>query len=441
MRKFTVLLLAGGRGDRMWPLKTCKCLLPFAGKPIIRYIFDDLKVAGFDEFKIVTDRQSLNQLKASFKNEQSKIKFYIQKNIAGMAGAVLSVDDFGSNALVVVNPEDLLESKIYVDFLKKCQKTASDFVLTGIHQKKYFPGGYYLLEGEKITGLVEKPSEGNQPSNYLNLVLHCFLNPAVFIEQLKQTTSDKDDVYEMAVDRMIKKGIKTEIFKYDGYWQTLKYPWHILEMMKLIFSKRLREDISTNAHISNKTIIKGKVVIENGATIMEGACLVGPAYIGSGTIIGTNSLVRESNIGPNCVVGFSSEVARSWVGPNCWFHTNYIGDSVLQEDISFGSGAVTANYRLDQCEISVKKDNRKLPTGRIKFGAVIGSHVRVGVNASLMPGLLIGQDSFIGSGVVLAENLLENKFCSLDRRSLLIKDIHKKEELLTKDKLDATAVK
>lgn len=422
MKNIQVLLLAGGLGTRMSPLKVCKSLISFAGKPIIRYIFEDMKKAGFDDFKIVCDKKYLSAMKKAFTREKAKIKFYPQKNIAGMAGAVLSVGDLGSKPIVIVSPEDLLEPQAYVDFYDLIKKMKNEMVLTGIYKKDYFPGGYFKLTGNKITGLVEKPGKTGQPSNYVNLVLHYFKDSQRLINYLKKTSSKKDDLYEAAVNDMLKDNIAAEVFRYDGYWQSLKYPWHILEMMEVIFKNRIKRNIADDCQIHKSAIIDGRVVIEPGVKVFENAVIKGPSYIGKRSIIGTNALVRDSNIGQNCVVGFNSEIARSWVGPGCWFHNNYIGDSVLQEDISFGSGAVTANFRLDSGEVFIKRKTEKIGTERSKFGTIAGKGVRVGINSSLMPGVLIGENSFIGSGIVLDRNIKENKFCRLKKNSFYVKD-------------------
>ena len=408
MNNFQVILLAGGKGERMWPLTVCKSLIHFAGKPIIRYIFDDLKAAGCRDFKIITDKKYLDSMEAEFRTEKVKINFYTQKNIPGMAGAVLSIPDLGSMPTIIVNPEDLVDPQTYVDFLRHCQKTESQIILTGIYKKEYFLGGYFVLKGKKIVRIIEKPLKGSQPSNFVNLVLHYFKNPQLFISYLRRVKSQKDDVYEVALDQMIKENVTVEMFEYKDYWQTIKYPWDILEMMKLVFIERFEEKIDKSAQISSKAIIKDKVVVESGVKIMEGACITGPCYIGRNSIIGNNSLVREANIGNSCVVGFSSEIARSWIGSGCWFHTNYVGDSVLEENIFLGSGAVTANFRFDQSEIFVKKDKEKINTKKIKLGSIIGKNARIGVNVSLMPGILVGGNSWVGSGVVLDKNLEEN---------------------------------
>jgi len=423
MKNTQVLLLAGGLGTRMAPLEACKSLISFAGKPICRYIFDDMKKAGFNNFKIICNKKHLGKMKKAFKGEKANIKFYIQKNIPGMAGAVLSVPDLGSKPLIVVNAEDLLHPQAYVDFSKLIKKEKSKMIIAGIFKKKYFPGGYLKLNGSKITGLVERPKPDSQPSNYIKLVHDYFSDPQQFVAYLKKAVSSKDDLYEVAIDNMLKNKVNTEIYKYDNYWQSLKYPWHILEMMELILSKRLKNKISSDAEIHKSAIIDGPVVIEPGVKVFERAVIKGPAFIGKNSIIGTNSFVRESNIAENCLVGYNSEVARSWIGNNCWLHNNYIGDSVLENNAHLGCGAVTANFRFDGEKISVKKNNRKINTKRFKFGAVLAQNVRVGVNASLMPGISVGSNSFVGSGIVLNKNLDNNKYTTIAKKAYSISNL------------------
>jgi acetyltransferase-like isoleucine patch superfamily enzyme len=76
-----------------------------------------------------------------------------------------------------------------------------------------------------------------------------------------------------------------------------------------------------------------------------------------------------------------------------------------------GSGAVLANLRLDDGEISSIIDGERVPTGRNKLGAMVARDVRIGVNASIMPGMKIGKGSFVGAGVVLDRDLPEETYC------------------------------
>lgn len=122
-------------------------------------------------------------------------------------------------------------------------------------------------------------------------------------------------------------------------------------------------------------------------------------------------MVRQSYIGKDCVVGFSTDIARSYIGDHCWFHSNYVGDSVLEGNVSMGSGSVLANLRLDEGEIWSVVRGEKINTHRTKLGAMIGKNVRIGVNVSIMPGVKVGEDSMIGAGVILDKDVPEQSFC------------------------------
>ena len=162
-------------------------------------------------------------------------------------------------------------------------------------------------------------------------------------------------------------------------------------------------------------------MIEEGVKIMDNAVIVGPAYIGKNSVVATNALVRDSHIGENCVIGFGTEIARSHLGNNVWTHTNYIGDSVIGNNVSFGAGTVTGNLRLDEGNIQVNISGEKIDSGMNKFGLVTGDNVRVGINTSFMPGVKIGKNCMIGGGIIVANDVEDNKFV-YGKMELVVKD-------------------
>jgi len=100
-----------------------------------------------------------------------------------------------------------------------------------------------------------------------------------------------------------------------------------------------------------------------------------------------------------------------------------------------GGGGVLANFRLDEDNIRVEVGNTLVDTGYDKLGAIMGRGCRVGVNASLMPGVRVGPDSFVGPQVCLSQDvgankmiLLESKYQIEDNRTRL--DKGKRQELL-----------
>jgi len=57
---------------------------------------------------------------------------------------------------------------------------------------------------------------------------------------------------------------------------------------------------------------------------------------------------------------------------------------------------------------SVVKE-KPIDTQRKKFGAVLGKGVKTGINVSIMPGVLIGQNSIIGPHSLARENIKDNQ--------------------------------
>ena len=89
-------------------------------------------------------------------------------------------------------------------------------------------------------------------------------------------------------------------------------------------------------------------------------------------------------------------------------HHNYVGDSVIGEECNLGSGTKIANLRFDDRAVKVEVKGRVVNTGKRKLGAFLGDGVKTGINASILPGTMIGSGSFIGPGAVVKGRIERN---------------------------------
>lgn len=410
MDNIIVLILAGGDSTRFWPLKE-KLFTQISGRPLLYYRLIQLLKHGLNKIVIVgsTENKELFS-KFTLQYPEFSYEFILQKDKRGMAGAVISAKDFiKAKKVLIVKPVDIVEDILFGEFRDKLKSQDSfDGLLTGVQVKQYFPGGYLTVKDDFLTHIIEKPGKADVPSDVVRIVFDYFKDGSLFLSYLDKVKSKNDDHYEVAIEQMVKDGKKLKVLNYKDYWGYLTYPWHILSVMDF-FLKKGKSTKGKDILIAKNAIITGQVAFEDGVRVLENAKIVGPAYIGANTLIGNNCVVRESMIGANSVVGFGTEITRSYVAPNCWFHTNYIGDSVIGDNVGMGGKATIANFRLDERNIYSKIGKNKIDTGRTKLGAIIGSDVRIGVGAMIMPGIKIGKSSFVGSGVILSEDLPENK--------------------------------
>ncbi|MBI4990859.1 NTP transferase domain-containing protein [Candidatus Gottesmanbacteria bacterium] len=421
MKDILCLLLGAGDSSRFWPLSD-KHFIPFLGKPLIYHSVSQLFRWGVRNFVIVVNndnKPNFQIVKSAF--PQASISLVSQTEKKGMAGAVLSAKSLiAGKEVLVVGPSDVFEDSLPSQ-LTKLRASHPDGIITGMTLENYFPGGYLKVKEGNVTGIVEKPKPTELPSNIITFVFDYFKDGGMLAEALEKVEENRDDSFEQGLDWMVKNGRVVKFLHYKGFFGYLKYPWHVLNISAYYLDK-VTERKDKGVTIDMSSVISGKVYLGEGVRVLENAKIVGPTYIGRGTVIGNNVLIRQSLIGENCVIGNGSEITRSHIGNNCWFHTNYVGDSVIANNVSMGSGTVLANFRLDEGSIKSKIAGQLMDSGKVKLGAIIGENVRIGVNASIMPGIKIGKGSFVGAGVVLDRDLSDNKYCCKAESSYLIKD-------------------
>ncbi len=402
MRKIkNILLLAGGDSTRFWPLQN-KLFFSFLGKPLILFQVEELLKYG-ELVTIVANKINATAIKRLMDNANIKfVQILIQKeDYPGMAGAVFSSKNHIKGEVLIVNGSDLIDYSITAK-LNLLINQENKLILVGKKINEYFPGGYFKFDDKKkIIEVVEKPTKDRLPSSIVKLVFDYFADINFLLNYFSQIKTKNDDLYELAINKLLSDDLKQSYFLYHSYWYVLKYPWHILTMMKKFLLTIKESKISSTAIVSKKAIIVGQVVIGDNVKIGDFCKIVGPTFIDDNSVIGDYSMIRESQIGQDCLVGSYTEVARSYIGNNVFLHRNYIGDSVLDNDVMFGAQAVTGNLRFNGEKIFSLVNEEKVDTNMNKLGTVVGKLSKVGINATILPGVKIGKKTWIGPGEIV----------------------------------------
>jgi bifunctional UDP-N-acetylglucosamine pyrophosphorylase/glucosamine-1-phosphate N-acetyltransferase len=417
---------AAGEGKRVKPLSINrdKAMIKLLGKPLIEYVLKSVVDAGLDDIIIVVGENG-NQIKSYLgdgKKFGAKIQYTVQKEPLGTGNALQTVEGLVGDKFFVINGDDIFEPELLKTTMEELKDKNADMVLSCKPVKETWKFGIIAKNDDgKVTRIIEKPKAGEEPSDLA--VVGVYLMPKEIFNHLKNIPVS-DHQFEDAIQAAIDAGSRVHAVSYDGFFGSFKYPWDLFALNKYLMDKLLtNSNVSEKSDVSSKALIDGNVFIGDGVKIMEGAIIKGPCYIGAGSLVGTNAMVREySSLGENCLVGFATEIVRSIIGDGCWFHTDYIGDSIISDNCKFGARSVTANLRFDEKNISVLANGQKVDTGMNKLGVIAGENCRVGVNCSLMPGVKIGPNSIVGAGVCLSEDLEPGKAIFVDRKSYVIKE-------------------
>lgn len=170
-------------------------------------------------------------------------------------------------------------------------------------------------------------------------------------------------------------------------------PWAITNDMEEIIQKML------NTLSSHDYIIVGSVAIHKRAIIEENVVLKNNIIIDEGSIIKSGCYVREGvYIGKNVNLGANCEIKQSILFDYSRIaHLNYVGNSIIGEDVNLEAGAILANHfneRKDK-EIIVQIDGQRIITRATKFGALLGDGCRIGANSVLNPGTILKSESIV----------------------------------------------
>jgi bifunctional UDP-N-acetylglucosamine pyrophosphorylase/glucosamine-1-phosphate N-acetyltransferase len=147
-----------------------------------------------------------------------------------------------------------------------------------------------------------------------------------------------------------------------------------------------------------EVLLRAKAIVTSdriaaSARIHPSVELKGPVWIGENAEIGHGALIRPySVIGANCSVGHGSEVKHCvMLNGSKVASLAFAGDSLLGRSARLGSGAITANRKFNQTNVTCRGEDLHSDY----FGLVLGDCSRLGANCVTQPGTHIGAYSWV----------------------------------------------
>lgn len=406
--KLKAIILSAGEGSRMRPLTLTKpkTMLPVAGKPIIQYNIESLRDNGITDILLIVRYKE--EIVRNYFGDGSdfgvNISYKTQKDFLGTANAISYGEDFIDDSIIVLNGDIILDDEIIHEIIKKYNYLSPDtlMLLTEVEDPSAF--GVVEIENGNIKNIVEKPKREEAPSNLVNAGIYIF-NKDIF-DKIRETEISERGEYEItdSVSLQIEDNKTVIGHKTSKDWIDVGRPWELIEVNEELIGKLKTEIKGT---VESGAVIHGEVFLDEGSVIKAGVYIEGNVYIGKNCDIGPNSYIRGNTyFGDNVHVGNAVEIKNSIIMENTNVsHLSYVGDSVIGSNCNIAAGTNIANLRFDNATIKTKIKNQKIDSGRRKLGAIIGDSVKTGINSSFSPGVKVGHNSTIGSGVLLYEDL------------------------------------
>ncbi len=412
------VLLAAGEGIRLLPITANrpKHLIRVGGKAILEHCLDALKANGITEALIITHYMS--QVIRDHFGDGSKFDLkieYIEQE------AVLGTGNAASVAERCVDEDFLL---IYGDLLfapdavktvldvYEAGKTAAVMAVVPVDK----PESYGIIEldsAKKFKRIIEKPKREEAPSNLANAGLYVF-SKNVFdaLRRVKRSVRGEWELTD-AVTLLAKEGktvLAAEISK--GDWFDVGRPWDLLDANAWVLKRMEHKVLGT---VEPGVHLIGPVTVAPTARVRSGAYIEGPCFIDEGADVGPNCFIRPcTSVGKNARVGNACEVKNTLIMDSTHVgHLSYIGDSVLCEKCNLGAGTITANLRFDDGTVKMYVKDKVVDTGRRKLGTILGDNVKTGINSTFMPGIKVGNDSWIGANVMVERDVEPNTIVAL----------------------------
>lgn len=392
-------ILAAGEGLRMRPLTSNipKPLLPVAGRPFLEHNIESLKEAGIRDLILLVGwrAQRIREHFGDGKDFGVKIEYVEQKERLGTAHAIGMIKDKIDSSFLCLYGDVVLTKgsvKGMVEHHKKVK--GSVMALTTVEDPRRY--GSVIVDAGVVKDIIEKPEVPE--SNLVNAGAY-ILEPEIF-EAIAETKKSSRGEYEItdSFKTLIRKSL---LFTHllTGEWIDVARPWDLIDANRILM-EGLGADI--NGDVSEKATIVGNIQVGKGTRVLPGSYIIGPTIIGENCEIGPNAYIRPStSIGEHCKIGAAVEIKNSIIMNRTNVpHLSYVGDSVIGERCNLGAGTKVANLRLDEREVQVVVDGKKVGSGRRKLGVIMGDDVKTGINASIDVGTIIGEGTFIGLGAV-----------------------------------------
>jgi bifunctional UDP-N-acetylglucosamine pyrophosphorylase/glucosamine-1-phosphate N-acetyltransferase len=416
------VILAAGEGVRLLPITATrpKHLIKVGGKPILEHCLDAVKKAGITEAFIVTHYlgKAIRDYFGDGEKISLKLNYIEQPSVLGTGNAASVAEPFIDDNFALIYGDLLFSEDAIKQLIQMFETEHPDAAMAVVPVGK--PENYGIIELEsarRIKRVIEKPASGETSSNLANAGLYIF-GSDIFktIQRIKSSVRGEIELTD-AISLMIKDKKAVHAAEIPGKdWLDIGQPWDLLEANTWALKRMEHKVLGT---VEEGAHLIGPVTVAETARIRSGAYIEGPSFVDEGADIGPNCYIRPcTSLGKNTRIGNACEIKNSIIMDRTHVgHLSYMGDSVIGEHCNLAAGTLIANLRFDDGHVKMTVKNKVVDTGRRKLGVILGDEVKTGINALLMPGVKVGQNTWIGPDFMVQRDIEADLVVRIDREA------------------------
>ena len=427
----SIVILAAGQGTRMRS-DLPKVLQPLAGKPLLAHVLACADALGADDVCVVYGHGG-EAVQTAF--PAIGVRWALQAEQLGTGHAVQQAmpDTPSANrVLILAGDTPLLQSATLNRLLEETPDTGMAVLTVDMDD----PTGYgrIVRNDEGISHIVEHKDASKDELALTEINAGVILCPSESLKNWLASLSNDNsqgeyyltDIIAMAVA----DGVKVHGIKADSSVEVMgiNNKKQLAEAERALQARLVDELMAEGVGFADpaRVDIRGTLSCGKDVFIDINAVFEGDVYLGDGTTIESNNLIRDSRLGAGNVIHSNCHIEGASTGKSCEIgpfarlrpgaelanevkignfvevkkstiadgskvnHLTYIGDAEIGSGVNVGAGTITCNY-----------------DGVNKHKTTIGDDASIGSNVNLVAPVSIGKGATVGAGSTISKSIPE----------------------------------
>ena len=428
----SVVILAAGKGTRMKSVLP-KVLHPIANKPLVEHVYDTSRQLGADEIIIIYGHGGNQVLEKCSHFDATWVEQKQQLGTGHAVQQVIDVVNLDNDVLILYGDVPLTRA----DSLRRLlEDTQGKIALMTMMLEN--PSGYGRIirnQHDKVVGIVEQ-KDANDEQKAIREVNTGILSAnghtlKKYLSEIDNNNAQGEyyltDIFALAANDGVEiiTSHPADNWEVEGVNNRLQ-----LSALERIHQKNIADELMTNGVTladPSRLDVRGNANVAQDVFIDVNVILEGDVSIGTGSVIGSNSIIINSSLGENVTVKPNSvienaiidnrveigpfarirpdthlmdnskignfvEVKKAIIGKGSKVnHLSYIGDTEMGANVNIGAGTITCNY-----------------DGANKHKTIIRDNVFVGSDTQLVAPVTVGENATIGAGTTVTRDIVDD---------------------------------